>query len=57
MNKLAQDLTTQLARKDAIDINNQHANNMASYTRWVVDAIELLLRAELERQKHGDTPR
>jgi hypothetical protein len=57
MNKLAQDLMTQLARKDTIDINNQHANNMTSYTRWVVDAVELLLRAELERQKHADTPR
>jgi hypothetical protein len=57
MSKLAQDLTTQLARKDALDINNQHANSMVSYTRWVIDAIELLLRAELERQKHGDPPR
>lgn len=40
-----------LARKEAIDNRNQSANNMETYTRWIVDAVELLLRVELERQK------
>ena len=57
MNTLAQQITTLLARKVAIDSRNQDANNMESYAGWFVGAIELLLRAELERQTHGDTPR
>jgi len=57
MNTLAQQITVLLARKDAIDRNNERANNMESYAGWFVGAIELLLRAELERQEHGDTPR
>jgi len=55
MSKLAQEITVLLARKDAIDRNNERANNMESYAGWFVSAIELLLRAELERQKHSDT--
>jgi len=57
MNSLAQQITTLLARKAAIDNRNQDANNMESYAGWFVGAIELLLRAELERQEHGNPPR
>lgn len=50
MTQLAQEITVLLARKDAIDCNNERANNMESYAGWFTSAIELLLRAELERQ-------
>jgi hypothetical protein len=46
-----------LARKEGIDKNNKLANNMNSYDMWLANAVELLLRAELERQKHGHPPR
>jgi hypothetical protein len=51
------EIGTLLARKEAIDQNNKLANNMESYDVWLANAVELLLRAELERQRHADTPR
>jgi hypothetical protein len=36
--------------KQLIDDVNLDANNMASYDKWTVDVLELLLRLELERQ-------
>lgn len=39
-----------LNSKQLIDDVNADANNMASYGRWTVDVLELLLRLELERQ-------
>jgi hypothetical protein len=39
-----------LNSKQLIDDVNADANNMASYGKWTVDVLELLLRLELERQ-------
>jgi hypothetical protein len=39
-----------LERKRRIDDSNANTNNMASYDRWLVDAVELLLQIELERR-------
>jgi len=41
-----------LERKRRIDRDNATTNNMASYDRWLVDAVELLLQIELERRSN-----
>lgn len=42
-----------LKRKQELDQQNRLANNMAGDGHWIADAIELLLRLELERRKHS----
>jgi hypothetical protein len=46
-----QTLIDLLQRKNDIDYKNLNALNYVSYDRWLIDAIEALLRIELERQK------
>jgi hypothetical protein len=43
------EIDAMLAEKQQLDAGNLSVNNMLSYDRWVVDAIELLLRIELDR--------
>jgi hypothetical protein len=43
-----------LQRKNDIDYKNLNALNYVSYDRWIIDAIEALLKIELERQKKSD---
>jgi hypothetical protein len=49
--RIADDLALMLARKRKLDIESQVSNNMASYDRWIIDALELQLRIELERNR------
>ena len=51
MNETAQQIMSMLTEKSTLDAVNANANNMASYDRWIADAVTLLLRIELERQK------
>jgi hypothetical protein len=55
----AQQIADLLVEKDDLDRARMQANNMVSFTSWLVDGVELLLRAELERQSdgHGATDR
>jgi hypothetical protein len=46
-----QEIIVMLARKLEIERQNRLVNNMVADTGWVADAIELLLRIELERSK------
>jgi hypothetical protein len=46
-----QTLVDLLQRKSAMDYQNLNSMNMVSYDRWMIDAIEALLKIELERQK------
>lgn len=48
-NATEQQLIVMLARKHEIERQNRLANNMVADTGWMADAIELLLRLELER--------
>ena len=50
MNQTTQQIMVVLARKQQIDQRKSLNNNMESYNQWLVDAVELLLRIELERQ-------
>jgi hypothetical protein len=50
MNEWTGLIISTLERKRRIDRDNASANNMASYDRWLVDAVELLLQIELERR-------
>jgi hypothetical protein len=43
-----------LFRKQEIERQNRLANNMVTDATWVSDAIELLLRLELERRAEHD---
>ena len=47
------ELVEMLRRKQELDQQNRLANNMADSSHWVADALELLLRLELERRKHS----
>lgn len=49
MNGDAQQIRAMLARKTEVE-RNSRSNSVAS-TRWLADAVELLLRIELERQE------
>jgi hypothetical protein len=40
-----------LQRKQRLDRKNQVANNMASYDRWLIDAVELLLQLALHEHQ------
>jgi hypothetical protein len=44
-------LKSTLARKREIDARVLQTNNMESTHRWMVNAVELLLKIELERQR------
>jgi hypothetical protein len=48
---LKRDLTHLLERKRAIDMQNVTTNYAQSYDDWLRNAVELLLRSELERLK------
>lgn len=53
---LIDDIAAALRRKQQIDADNDGANRMASYDRWIVGVLELLLRAALEgerRERNG----
>jgi hypothetical protein len=50
-------IRTVLDRKRRIDNSLVGANNnMVGYDRWLVDAVELLLQIELERQGRDEKP-
>ena len=42
------DIAALLAQKEELDRRNTAALNMASYERWIADALEALLRTEQE---------
>jgi hypothetical protein len=42
-------ITRLLDSKRAIDLKNVTTNNMQTYDRWLIDAVELLLQRELEQ--------
>ena len=42
------DIAALLAQKEELDRRNTDALNMASYDRWIADALEALLRTEQE---------
>ena len=45
---MLEQIAEMLKRKREIDLRNADALNMASYDRWLVDAIEMLLMAASE---------
>lgn len=45
-----------LERKRDIDFRNVNTNNMETYDRWLIDAVELMLRLELMRNQTYDSP-
>lgn len=53
MNASAREITDMLQRKAELDRDRAGSNNLVSYTSWITDAIELLLRIELGRQRRG----
>lgn len=50
MNAMTRELSELLLRKQELDIERVSSNNLVSYAAWMVDAFELLLRIELDRQ-------
>jgi hypothetical protein len=50
MNQTTQQIMAMLARKQQIVERIIQTNRMESDHQWLVDAVELLLRIELERQ-------
>ena len=53
---LIDDITMALRRKQQIDADNDGANRAAGYDRWIVGALELLLRAALEQERRERRP-
>jgi hypothetical protein len=55
MSDIKQLITEAIMNKGEIDrINRLGGTNMVSYDRWLIGAVELLLRVELERQTDSD---
>ena len=50
MNEWAGLIVSSLERKRRIDGENLTNMNLVSYDRWLVDAVELLLQIELQRE-------